>query len=104
MTGKVTVIIATRDRRDELTHTLHQLYELTPAPPVIVVDNGSTDGTAHAVRTHFPGVTLLALRRNCGAPGRNLGVRASRTPYVAFCDDDSWWAPGALQRMTLAGA
>ncbi len=43
MTGKVTVIIATRDRRDELTHTLRQLHALAPPPPVIVVDNGSTD-------------------------------------------------------------
>ena len=98
MTGKVTVIVATRDRRDELTHTLCRLSELTPPPPIVVVDNGSTDGTAHAVRTQFPEVTLLALRHNHGAPGRNLGVQASRTPYIAFSDDDSWWAHGALQR------
>jgi GT2 family glycosyltransferase len=97
VTGKVTVIIATRNRRDELTHTLHRLAELVPSPPVIVVDNGSTDGTVRAVRTQFPTVTLLALRRNHGAPGRNFGVQASRTPYIAFSDDDSWWAPGALQ-------
>lgn len=98
MTGGVTVIIATRNRRDELTHTLYRLGELAPPPPVVVVDNGSTDGTAQVVREQFPAVTLLALRGNYGAPGRNVGVLASRTPYIAFSDDDSWWAHGALQR------
>lgn len=98
MTGGVTVVIATRDRRDELIRTLRHLHELTPAPPVVVVDNGSTDDTAYAVRTDFSDVTVLALRRNYGAPARNLGVLAARTPYVAFSDDDSWWARGALQQ------
>jgi GT2 family glycosyltransferase len=102
VSGDVTVVIATRDRRQELTCTLRHLHELTPTPPIVVVDNGSTDGTAHAVREQFPGVVALALRRNYGAPARNLGVLAARTPYVAFSDDDSWWAPGALQRATAA--
>jgi GT2 family glycosyltransferase len=82
--------------------TLQHLHELTPPPPIVVVDNGSTDGTAHAVRAQFTGVVVLVLRRNYGASARNLGVLAARTPYVAFSDDDSWWAPGALQRATAA--
>jgi len=98
VTGRVTVVIATRNRRDELTHTLRRLGELAPPPPVVVVDNGSTDGTAQAVRTEFPAVTLLALHGNYGAPARNLGALASRTPYIAFSDDDSWWAQDALPR------
>ena len=100
MNSGVTVVIATRDRREELIRTLQHLYELTPPPPVVVVDNGSTDGTAHTVRAQFTDLTVLALRRNYGAPARNLGVLAARTRYVAFSDDDSWWAPGALQRAT----
>ncbi len=100
MNGGVTVVIATRDRRQELIRTLRHLYKLTPPPPVVVVDNGSTDGTAPAVRGQFTDVKVLVLRRNYGAPARNLGVLAARTRYVAFSDDDSWWAPGALQRAT----
>ncbi|MBV9160402.1 MAG: glycosyltransferase [Pseudonocardiales bacterium] len=102
VSGRVTVVIATRDRRQELIRTLGHLQELIPPPPVVVVDNGSTDGTAQAVREQFTGVMVLALRRNYGAPARNLGVLVSRTPYVAFSDDDSWWAPGALQRAAAA--
>lgn len=96
------MVIATRDRRQELIRTLRCLHELIPPPPVVVVDNGSTDGTAQAVREHFPGVVVLPLRRNYGAAARNLGVLLTRTPYVAFSDDDSWWAPGALQRAAAA--
>ena len=35
---------------------------------------------------------------NRGAAARTVGLRAVQTPYVAFADDDSWWAPGALTR------
>ncbi|MFS7877624.1 glycosyltransferase family 2 protein [Streptomyces asiaticus] len=94
--GRTTVVIITRDRRDELLHTLDRLAELPERPPVIVTDNGSTDGTAEAVARLHPRVTLLRPGRNLGAVGRNVAVRQVLTPYVAFCDDDSWWAPGSL--------
>lgn len=94
--GRTTVVVITRDRRDELLHTLARLAALPEEPPVIVVDNGSTDGTAEAVAREHPRVRLLRPRRNLGAVGRNLAVREVGTPYVAFCDDDSWWAPGSL--------
>jgi GT2 family glycosyltransferase len=90
---RVTVVVATRDRRDELVRSLGR-HEAG----VIVVDNGSRDGTVAAVAALFPRVDLVAFDRNRGAPARNLGVERARTPYVAFADDDSWWAPGALAR------
>lgn len=94
----VTVVIATRDRVAELRRTLAVLTALPEGPAVIVVDNGSRDGTARAVRGEYPGVTLIRNRRNRKAAARNQGVRRAATPYVAFSDDDSWWDPGALAR------
>ena len=91
---KTTVVIATRNRAGELARTLRELAALRPPPPVIVVDNASADDTAEVARA--AGARLLALPRNLGASARNLGVAAARTPYVAFSDDDSWWAPDAL--------
>ncbi|MBV9792488.1 MAG: glycosyltransferase [Actinobacteria bacterium] len=96
LTGQVTVVVATRNRRPGLCRTLVQLTGLPEQPPIVVVDNGSADGTADAVRTGFPQVELIRQERNLGAYGRNLGVRRARTPYVALSDDDSWWEPGAL--------
>jgi GT2 family glycosyltransferase len=95
---KTTVVIATRNRRGELLKTLTQLTALRPRPPIIVVDNGSHDGTGPAVHREFPVVDLVELDHNEGAAARNLGVARAPTPYVAFSDDDSWWASDALTR------
>jgi len=91
-------VVLSRDRRDELLHTLERLQALPEAPPVIVVDNGSADASPARVAASHPDVELLALAANEGAAARTLGVRTARTEYVAFSDDDSWWEPGALSR------
>jgi GT2 family glycosyltransferase len=93
MTGGVTVVVATRDRWPDLEQTLPR-----HDAPVILVDNGSSDGTPEKVRANFPQVSVVELGRNHGAVARNVGVAAATTPYVAFADDDSWWEPGALER------
>jgi GT2 family glycosyltransferase len=98
----ISVVVITYNRRPELTRTLTRLTALPERPAVYVVDNGSRDGTAAMVRDHFPSVTVLTAGRNLGAAARNLGVAAAPTPYVAFCDDDTWWAPGALSRAVAA--
>lgn len=101
MTGpgpRVGVVVITRDRRARLLDTLRRLTDLPERPPVVVVDNGSTDGTTEAVRRHFPQVRVVTPGRNLGAVGRTYGAAALSTPYVAFSDDDSWWEPGALRR------
>ncbi|WP_372482220.1 glycosyltransferase [Streptomyces glomeratus] len=87
----------TRNRLRSVLRTLDRLAALPERPPVIVVDNGSTEATVAAVRAHPLGARVLTPGRNLGAVGRNLAVRHAATPYVAFSDDDSWWAPGALE-------
>ena len=56
MRARVTVVIATRNRRPELLRTLGRLHELPDRPPVIVVDNASADGSAAAVLDRYPAV------------------------------------------------
>jgi GT2 family glycosyltransferase len=90
-TDEVSVVIATRNRRDRLMETLPR-----HAAPVILVDNGSDDGGPDAVAAAFPHVTVVRLGKNHGAAARNAGVLLARTPYVAFADDDSFWTPGSL--------
>jgi GT2 family glycosyltransferase len=94
---RVAVVVITHQRRGELLLALSRLRELPEQPHVVVVDNGSTDGTADAVRDLHPWVELIASPTNLGAVGRNLGVARLDTPYVAFCDDDTWWEPGSLR-------
>jgi GT2 family glycosyltransferase len=94
---RVAVVVITHQRRDELLLAVDRLLALPEQPHVVVVDNGSTDGTADAVRARFPEVELVPSPENLGAVGRNVGVARLDTPYVAFCDDDTWWDPGALR-------
>lgn len=95
---RISVVIVTCNRVETLLGTLHHLRALPEKPPLIVVDNGSTDGTPDRVRAQFPGVTVLTLPPGLGCLSRNEGIRLAKTPYVALCDDDSYWEPGALTR------
>jgi GT2 family glycosyltransferase len=97
---RTSFVIATRDRAVDLAETLHRLLDTTSCP-IIVVDNASHDDSRDVTSTishdHPDGdrVRLVPLTSNQGAVARNIGVAACRTPYVAFCDDDSWWQPDA---------
>jgi GT2 family glycosyltransferase len=94
--GRVGVVMITHNRRVEALRSVGRLLALPERPRVVVIDNGSSDGTASALRSRYPDVEVVALPANLGAVGRNVGVRRLRTPYVAFCDDDTWWGPGSL--------
>jgi len=98
----ISVVVITRNRRREIAGTLERLLALPERPPVIVVDNGSTDGTSGALREAFPDVRVIPLESNRGAVARTVGVEHSATRFVAFSDDDSWWRPGALERASAA--
>ncbi|WP_447987350.1 glycosyltransferase family 2 protein [Nitrospira sp. Nam74] len=98
----VTVVVLTHNRAEEVLRTLKRLLSLPERPAIIVVDNGSTDGTADILASRLPGIRIIALERNIGAAGRNVGIREAKTLYVALCDDDTWWAPGSLGLATEA--
>jgi glycosyltransferase involved in cell wall biosynthesis len=85
------------------------LAQGAPDVEVVVVDDGSTDGTAEAAaQVAREGRAVRVLRVANGGPGRarNAGVAASRAPLVAFLDADDRWLPGglALRRRLLEGA
>jgi GT2 family glycosyltransferase len=98
LAGKLSIVLITWNRRAEILRTLARLVALPGQPAICVVDNGSTDGSADAIAVRFPTVRLLRLPQNRGAAARNVGVRSVTTPYVAFCDDDTWWAGNSLAR------
>ncbi|OBJ54910.1 glycosyltransferase family 2 protein [Mycobacterium sp. 1423905.2] len=94
-------MIATRDRAAELSSVLQRLLNSTKCP-IVVVDNNSRDDSVRSatrIAEQAAGrVTVVPLTRNEGAVARNVGVAQCDTPYVAFCDDDSWWSPDAIER------
>jgi GT2 family glycosyltransferase len=67
---------------------------------LIVVDDGSADGTVAAVRAIAdPRLRLVALEANAGAAAaRNRGIAEARAPWVAFQDSDDEWLPAKLEK------
>jgi N-acetylglucosaminyl-diphospho-decaprenol L-rhamnosyltransferase len=94
----VAVVMITKDRRERVLDTLPRLLSLPEQPQVVVVDDGGADGTAEAVAAAHPGVEVVRLDVSRGGAARTVGVEQVDRPVVAFADDDSWWAPGALGR------
>jgi|SRR4051794_3022602 len=110
-TPEVTVVIPTRDRAARLAAALDALRGQTLEPErfeTLVVDDGSSDGTAEilAGRTEDGGLTIRALRLSGNGPAaaRNAGWRAARAPLVAFTDDDCEPTPTWLESILRAAA
>jgi O-antigen biosynthesis protein len=97
---QASIVIPNWNGRDLLEKYLASAEAAAAAEPgseVIVVDNGSTDGSADFVRERFPGVRLLALEKNLGfGGGSNTGVRAARNDVVVLLNSDMRVATGYL--------
>ena len=95
-----TVVIPNWNGRDLLEKYLPSVVaalSANPAHEILVVDNGSTDGSADFLRANFPQVTLLALPTNLGfGGGSNAGFRASRNDIVVLLNSDMRVDPGFL--------
>ena len=103
----VSAVIPTYERRDLLERLMDSLQRQTrPFDRIIVVDNGSRDGTAQSARRR--GAEVLELGSNAGfAAAVNRGIEASRTPYVALLNNDveldANWLERALEALLEDG-
>src|SRR5579883_2188769 len=94
---KASVVIPNWNGRDLLAKYLPSVIEAMQGNEIIVVDNGSTDGSADFVRATFPEVTVLALPENLGfGGGSNAGFRAATNDIVVLLNSDMRVAPDFL--------
>jgi glycosyltransferase involved in cell wall biosynthesis len=104
----VTVVIPTKDRWDVLSRAAlpSALGQERVELEVVVVDDGSTDGTeARLAALDDSRVRVVRHERALGvAAARNAGVAAARGTWVAFLDDDDLWSPAKLRRQLDAAA
>lgn len=100
-TSQVAVIIVNWNGRRYLESCLQAVEAQTlPAIDVIVVDNGSVDGSREMVRDRFPKVRLIENDSNLGfATANNVGIRNSSTPFVATLNNDTEARPDWLERL-----
>ncbi len=90
----VTQVLLTFNSAKWLQRTIDHL--LANKLPIIAVDNNSSDSTVEILRAN-PEIEIIELPKNIGAAGRNYGVERASTPFVAFCDDDSWYDKPGLK-------
>jgi len=86
----VSVVIATRDRKSDLRRAIASCLQQTATPEILVLDDGSTDGTAEMVRREFPSVRLYRdeVSRSVVVQ-RNRGARLAAGEIVVSIDDDA---------------
>src|SRR5205823_912693 len=100
----LSIIIVSFNARADLERCLSSLRQSPPAASheIIVVDNGSSDGSAAAAR-QSPGVRAIELADNRGfAAGNNVGIRASVGENLLLLNSDTIVSPGAIDRLLAA--
>jgi len=97
---KVSVVVPTLNRRRDLKKCLQSIFMQDYCDfEVIVVDNGSSDGTLKMLAEQFPKVRIIKNARNLGAAeAKNQGVSAARGEFVWFLDSDSQAKSGECMR------
>jgi len=106
-TSFVSVVIPTFQRAALLPRALESLRAQTRvADEVIVVDDGSTDGTGELLRSDFPEARYLRRENGGVSAARNQGIGEARGEWIALLDSDDAWRPEKLARQlaALAGA
>ena len=100
MTPTVSVVIPTHNRRALLLRTIDcALAQEASDFEVLIVDDGSTDGTSDAIRLiNDRRIRLLRNERPVGvAAARNMGAKAANGSWIALLDDDDLWSPRKLR-------
>ena len=99
----ISVIIPTLNRRNLLKRAVKSVLEQTmPTEEIIVVDNGSTDGTRSMIRSSFPAVHCITEHKLGVSAARNRGISIAKGDWIAFLDSDDAWLPTKLEKQVAA--
>jgi GT2 family glycosyltransferase len=103
--NQVVIIVLSHNKKNDILECLDSIFKMDYSEfEVIVVDNGSSDGSAEGIKTKYPNVHLIESEINLGvAGGRNIGVRYTnenlKYKFLLFLDDDIVIDKSALSEM-----
>lgn len=98
---RVSVVIPTFNRREYLLEALQSVFQQTVLPmEVVVVDDGSGDGSADAVRALDSPIPVQCIEQTNQGPGaaRSRGIGEANGDWIAFHDSDDLWEPDKLEK------
>ena len=103
--SRVAIVIVSFNTRAALEACLTSLHDPAPVTDhdIVVVDNGSTDGSADAVRSGWPHAQVIAVDHNAGyACATNAGIRASSADLLLLLNSDTVVPAGSVDRLVAA--
>ena len=100
--GNISVVIPTFNRRQTIGRSIDSVLNQTLFPSeIIVVDDGSTDGTCDYIQSNFPSIKLLHQPNKGVSSARNMGIRSSNSDWVALLDSDDEWFRQKLEKQVM---
>jgi len=104
MSLTATVVITTKDRKDDLAAAVESALNQTARPQVLVMDDGSSDGTEQMIRERFPAVILAHSAQSIGyIAQRNRAAGLATGDIIFSLDDDAIFSSPDIVAQTLAG-
>ena len=101
--NSISVVIPSFNRLAYLVKALDSVFsQSSKVDEVIVVDDGSTDGTAERIKALFPGVVLLTQPNLGVSAARNHGIKTAKSRWIAFLDSDDQWLPDKISAIRRA--
>ncbi len=99
---KISVIIPTYNRRHTLERAIDSVLSQTFKPfEIIIVDDGSEDGTRNWLQEAYPSIKYIYQPNNGVSSARNKGIRSSRGSWIALLDSDDEWMPEKLEDQVI---
>jgi glycosyltransferase involved in cell wall biosynthesis len=100
---QISVVIPSYNRKHSLARALQSVLDQeSPVDEIILVDDGSSDGSGAMVEQTFPGVKILRQENLGVSAARNRGIEAARFDWIALLDSDDSWLPCKIAKIRQA--
>ena len=100
--NSISVIIPVYNRYNLIDRAIKSVLEQTRRPDeIIVIDDGSTDGTDKIIINSYPDIILLKQKNRGVSYARNNGIKNAKGTWITLLDSDDEWLPEKLEKQLM---